>query len=163
MKSIFSTFVVLLLFWGNVLAQKPAPAYGNGYGQPPVTDTTGFWTQLNIHQNPKTEELLERHIQISKNNQTTEGYRVQIYFGSGSSARLKAMKVKTDFLSSYPEIKAYIIYQSPDFKVRVGDFRTRSEALRLQKKIARDYPNAFIVPDDIQFPDLYSNSTSEGY
>ncbi|GET33121.1 hypothetical protein PbJCM13498_19840 [Prolixibacter bellariivorans] len=159
MKSILSTFVVLLLFWGNVLAQKPAPV--SEYGQLPAGDTTGVWTELNIHQNPKTEELLERQIRLNKNRQTTPGYRVQIYFGSGSSARIKAMKVKTDFLSSYPEVKAYIIYQSPDFKVRVGDFRTRSEALRLQKKMTRDYPNAFIVPDEIQFPDLYSNSSSE--
>jgi hypothetical protein len=159
MRRILSTFVVLLLFWGNVLAQKPAPV--NGYGQLPADDTTGIWTELNVHQNPKTEKLLERQIQLDKNRQTTPGYRVQIYFGSGSSARIKAMKVKTDFLSAYPEVKAYIIYQSPDFKVRVGDFRTRSEALRLQKKIARDYPNAFIVPDGIQFPDLFSNSSSE--
>jgi hypothetical protein len=159
MKSILSTFVVLLLFWGNVLAQKPAPV--SGYGQLSANDTTRIWTELNIHQNPKTEKLLERQIRLNKNRQTTPGYRVQIYFGSGSSARIKAMKVKTDFLSSYPEVKAYIIYQSPDFKVRVGDFRTRSEALRLQKKMTRDYPNAFIVPDEIQFPDLYSNSSSE--
>jgi len=159
MKRILSTFVVLLLFWGNVLAQKPAPV--NGYGQLSANDTTRIWTGLDVHQNPKTKELLERKIQLNKNNQTTPGYRVQIYFGSGSSARLRAMKVKTDFLSSYPDVKAYIIYQSPDFKVRVGDFRTRSDALRLQKKIARDYPNAFIVPDNIQFPDLNSNSTSE--
>ena len=161
MKSVLSTFIVLLLFLGNVLGQKPAPVSSKGYGMLQAADTTGFWTQLNIHQNPKTEDLLERQIGINKKNQTTEGYRVQIYFGSGSSARLRAMKVKTDFLSSYPEVKAYIIYQSPDFKVRVGDFRTRSEALRLQKKMTRDYPNSFIVPDDIQFPDLYSNSTSE--
>jgi hypothetical protein len=159
MKSILSTFVVLLLFWGNALAQKPAPV--NGYRQLPASDTTEIWTGLDVHQNPKTKELLEHKIRLNRNNQTTPGYRVQIYFGSGGSARSRALKVKTDFLSSYPEVKAYIIYQSPDFKVRVGDFRTRSEALRLQKKIARDYPNAFIVPDNIQFPDLYSNSTSE--
>ena len=159
MKSILSTFVVLLLFWSNALAQKPATV--NDYRQLPSNDTTGIWTNLDVHQNPKTKALLERKIRLNKNNQTTPGYRVQIYFGSGSSARSKSLKVKTDFLSSYPDVKAYIIYQSPDFKVRVGDFRTRSEALRLQKKIARDYPNAFIVPDEIQFPDLYRNSTSE--
>jgi hypothetical protein len=44
--------------------------------------------------------------------------------------------------------------------VRVGNFRTKSEALSLQQRIRKNYPNAFIVKDMIQFPKLYTDKQS---
>jgi hypothetical protein len=67
-------------------------------------------------------------------------------------AKDKAFNQKVKFLSKYPEYDVHVKYKAPDFKVRVGDFRTKNEALKLQKKIQQDYPGAFIVPDIIDFP-----------
>ena len=43
---------------------------------------------------------------------------------------------------------------TPNFKVRVGDFRTELEAIRLQRDLEYQYPGGFIVRDDIKFPKL---------
>ena len=44
------------------------------------------------------------------------------------------------------------IYANPYFKVTVGDFRTRSEAVRLLERIKGSFPSAFVVKENIEFP-----------
>jgi len=124
-------------------------------------DSLMIWDKLNIQSSPHIKELLERHVRQNKKNNFTNGYRLQIYFGSGSNARSQATKVKTDFLSTHPVIKAYLIFKSPDFKVVVGDFRTKSEALKLQKSLIYQFPNAFIVADEIALPELAGNASKK--
>ncbi len=119
------------------------------------------WDRLNIQCSPEIKDLLERQIAQNRKNNSTNGYRLQIYFSSGMNARSEATKVRTDFLAIHPDIKAYLIYKSPDFKVLVGDFRTKSEALKLQKSLSYKYPNAFIVPDEIAFPELAGNLSTK--
>jgi len=117
-------------------------------------DSLMIWDKLNIQSEPRIKELLEQHVRQNKKNNSTNGYRLQIYFGSGSNAHEQATKIRTDFLSMHPDEKVYLIFKSPDFKVVVGNFRTKSEALKMQKSLIYQYPNAFIVADEIAFPDL---------
>jgi hypothetical protein len=117
-------------------------------------DSLKIWDKLDIQSEPRIKELLRQHVNQNKNTKTTNGYRVQIYFGSGPNAHAEAMRARTEFLSSNPDIKAYLIFKSPDFKVLTGDFRTKSEALKLQKSIMNQFPNAFIVADEIALPEL---------
>jgi hypothetical protein len=125
----------------------------------PARDSLMIWDKLNIQSGPRVRELLEQHIRQNKKNNTTNGYRLQIYFGSGTNAHAQATKVRTDFLSAHPDEKAYLIFKSPDFKVLVGNFRTKSEALKMQKSLISQYPNAFIVADEIAFPELVNNTS----
>jgi len=94
--------------------------------------------------------LMNRHIAINQAKKTMPGYRVQIYFGSDRS---KANDVKTDFLQLFPSKGAYLIYQQPNFKIRVGDFKTRLEAMSFLKEIQSLYSAAFIVKDDVKLPE----------
>lgn len=96
-------------------------------------------------------KLVERHKLVSAARMTMSGYRIQVYFGND---RNKAQELRSEFLQFFPEIPAYLIYQQPNFKVRVGDFRTRLEAAGALKKINLHYSNAFIVPDEVKLPDL---------
>lgn len=82
---------------------------------------------------------------------TMPGYRIQLYFGG---ERIKAQEVRSEFLLSYPEVPAYLIYQQPNFKVRAGDFRTRLEAAGFLKKLEFRFKSSFIVPDDVKLPSL---------
>jgi hypothetical protein len=116
--------------------------------------------KLPVSQDARIDTLLQRHIKVNKRTNGTEGFRLEIFFSSGNRAREEAMNVKTEFLKKYPDEHAYMIFQSPDFKVRVGNFRTKSEALSLQQRIRKNYPNAFIVKDMIQFPKLYTDKQS---
>jgi hypothetical protein len=150
MKGIFILILALALFAeiseGNNLVSMSYISQKN--------DTVKIWDKLDIQSDPRLKVLLQQHVNQNKKNNTTSGYRLQIYFGSGTNAHAEATKVRTEFLSSHPEVKAYLIFKSPDFKVLIGDFRTKSEALKLQKSLINQYPNAFIVADEIAFPAL---------
>jgi len=56
------------------------------------------------------------------------------------------------FISRHEEVKSYKQFEYPYFKVYVGDFRTRSEALKFLKEIEYNYPDAFIREDIVEFP-----------
>jgi len=57
-------------------------------------------------------------------------------------------------MTKFPDIASYILFENPGyFKVRVGDFRSKTEATRLFLLISKDFPDAYMVPDFINFPD----------
>lgn len=107
---------------------------------------------LNVKQDPRLDKLLNWHIEKNKKVDGIEGFRVEIFFSSDDNSREKALKKKVEFLSLYPENTVHIKYDAPNFRVRVGDFRTKNEALKLYKEIKGTYPVAFIVADKIDFP-----------
>ncbi len=106
---------------------------------------------LLIVRDPKLQELMDKQKQENLENQSIAGYRIQIYFGGN---RQKASEVKLDFSSRYPEISAYLTYQQPNYKVRVGDFRSQFEAKKLLTELEGKYPTTFVVPDDVRLPSL---------
>jgi len=93
--------------------------------------------------------LVNRHIAISQAKQSMPGYRIQIYFGP---QRDLANEVKSDFTRLYPGVGAYLVYQQPNFKIRVGDFKTRLDAMKFFKDIQPVYPTAFLVMDEVRLP-----------
>lgn len=95
--------------------------------------------------------LVKKHILINKKKQTMPGYRVQLFFGAN---RAKAYEIRSDFLRVYTQSGAYVIYQQPNFKVRVGDFRTRLEAMKFLKDVQPLFEGSFIVRDDVRLPEL---------
>lgn len=102
-------------------------------------------TEINI--------LIEKHISSNKSLEGKQkGYRVQIFFDSGNNSRMQATNVRNEFASKYPKISTHIIFKEPNFRVRVGDFRTRSDARGFQQTIADKYPQSFVVKDDIIYP-----------
>ena len=52
----------------------------------------------------------------------------------------------------YPEIPAYVSWKAPNYRVRVGDFRSRLEAEKVLQSILIGYPNAWVIKDEINFP-----------
>jgi hypothetical protein len=114
-----------------------------------------IFRRLKINQDPRFEELVRLHIRRNRQANGIPGYRVEIFFSSEINARQKAQGIKSEFMSTYPGHNAYITFVSPDFKVRVGDFRTRNDALRLMKEIQGRFPKAFVVPDLIEIPRLF--------
>ena len=107
---------------------------------------------LNINQDPKLDKMLSWHISNNKISNSIDGYRVEIFFSSNTDAKEMALRKKIEFLSIYPENTVHVKYISPNFRVRVGDFRTKNEALKLYREIKDTYPVAFIVTDQIDFP-----------
>lgn len=78
-----------------------------------------------------------------------EGYRIRIFSDVGHGAKDGQKRIMAKFLSLYPEICVYYPYDEPYFKVYVGDFRTKRDALKVLGTISKDFPDAFIVEDKI--------------
>lgn len=117
--------------------------------------------KLQIRQDPRITDLLVRHTQINLRRRGTEGFRLEIFFSSESKAREQAVRIRNEFNLVFPDIPSYMLFQTPNFKVRIGDFRNKSEALKTKAYIASKYPNAFIVKDMIRFPELFTESEEQ--
>jgi hypothetical protein len=115
--------------------------------------------RLSVERDVKLDSLVMRHIRANKHKDGFDGYRVQLFSGSGTEARQQANDLRIEFLANNPEIPAYLIYQAPNFKVRVGDCRTELEATRLQRELAYSYPGGFVSRDLIKFPKLAVEKT----
>lgn len=98
-----------------------------------------------------TQLLVKRQIAINSVKMTMPGYRVQIFYGG---QRAKATEIRSAFIKKFPTTPAYLIYQQPNFKVRIGDFKTRLEAMQFLDLIQENYSSAFIVKDDVKLPEL---------
>ena len=98
--------------------------------------------------------MVQGQIENNKVKNGIDGWRVEIFSSSKNDAREQAEKAKKEFLSMYPDMGVYIDFIAPIFKVRVGDFRTRNEALKLRKQIMWKYPKSFEAKDIINFPKL---------
>jgi len=107
-------------------------------------------SQLNINKDYRLDKLVDWHIQNNKRRDGIEGYRVEIFFSTND--KQKALDKEVEFLSKYPDYEVHVLFMSPNFRVRVGDFRTKSEAWKLLKEIEKDYSAAFVVKDNINFP-----------
>ncbi len=97
------------------------------------------------------DSLIEKNIAKNNTNKTISGYRIQLFSGN---ERLNANSIKTKFLHLYPEQPAYLAYQQPYFKIRVGDFRTKLEAKIFYNKIKYEFGECIIIQDKINLPKL---------
>ena len=109
---------------------------------------------IQIVQDDKINLLVSKHIQINQNRRGIDGYRIQIFFDSGNNSKIKAQSVYEGFKARYPDVGAYLSFKSPNYKVRVGDFRTRLDAQRFLNQVIAEYPNAWIIADEINLPDI---------
>lgn len=121
--------------------------FSNGYAQTmPVGKDS-----LVMNADPRVSKLQQKYVELNKIKQSSAGYRIQIHFGN---EREKAKEVKTKFLQAFTDIPAYDSYQSPNFRVRVGDYRSKLEASKYLKQISGAFPSSFIVTDNIRYPKL---------
>lgn len=112
-----------------------------------------------LSQSTVLNNLIAKHRQINKNlgRAKIKGYRIQIYRGVGSDARNKANNVSMKFMTNFPNFsqnQIYAIYETPYFKLRVGDYRNKNEAFEHLFKIKKIFPEAYIVNSNINYPEL---------
>ncbi len=114
----------------------------------PITDTAATdqlrsGGDVNLIVDPRIERLMELH---AEHDHKQQGYRVQIFLGE----RKPAEDMKRSFLQKYPDLPAYISWLAPNFRLRVGDLRTRLEAENLLHQLKPEFPGSYIVPDEIE-------------
>ena len=106
-----------------------------------------------VHKDPRLDLLLKKQGEINAaikkaNARTAKGYRLLVI---NTNKRDDAIAAKTKVYSNFPELKAYLVYQSPYFRLKVGNFKTREEAQQYQKTLGYYFPKGvFIIPDTIE-------------
>jgi hypothetical protein len=105
------------------------------------------FSQVEIVKDHRLDMLIAKQVELNKkvyleNNRTASGYRILVV---NTNDRQKAMDVKSTLMRHFPDHKTYLIYQSPHFKVQIGNFRKREEAEQLRKQVNKLYPTGVIV------------------
>jgi len=103
--------------------------------------------QVEIVKDHKLDLLLQKQEELNKkayvdNNRTGPGYRVLVV---STNDRKQALDVKTKLMRSFPDQKTYLIYQSPHYKIQIGNFKVREDADQLRKQVTKIYPTGVIV------------------
>lgn len=116
----------------------------------------GGKADVKVHQSQDIQKALNNQIS-SNSSRRIPGYRVRIFNDNKQNARGASEAALGRFKGMYPGIAAYRTYSNPFFKVTVGDFRTKSEALQLLQQIKGSFPSAFIVKESsINYPPVGS-------
>jgi hypothetical protein len=105
------------------------------------------FSQVEIAKDHRLDLLIAKQEELNKkvyldNNRTASGYRILVV---NTNDRKKAMDVKSTLMRDFPDHKTYLIYQSPYFKIQIGNFRKREDAESLRKQVTRLYPTGVIV------------------
>ena len=118
------------------------------------TDTTlsenGDITSIN---EGEIDALVHKYKTILKNTGGVEGWRIQVTF---KAKREAILPLQIKFSKLYPNIPAQITFDSPYYKLTVGNFRTRDEAIKIKHQISKVFPGAHPIPIIIN-PDLLNN------
>ncbi|GAC1420916.1 MAG: hypothetical protein NVS1B13_19520 [Flavisolibacter sp.] len=115
-----------------------------------------------VHKDPRIDLLIKKQFEINTNYKrsiahTMKGYRLMVI---NTNKREEAIAAKSKIYTYFPELKAYLIYQSPYFKLKAGNFKTKEEADKYQKELSLFFAKGvFIINDVIEVkPEKESNS-----
>ena len=106
-----------------------------------------------VNKDPKIDMLVDKHIEINEittrnSRRSAPGYRILVI---SSNDRNKVIDAKSKMYREFPELKAYLLYQSPFFRLKVGNFRDRAAAEEYLLQIQRYYPSGvYVVTDTIE-------------
>lgn len=115
-----------------------------------VVDTSHVYT---LHKDARLDLLMKKQSELNKevyleNRKTGPGYRVLVI---STNDRNKATTVKTKLMQEFTDQKTYLIYQSPYFKVQIGNCKTKAEATTLMTRVQKIFPdNVIVVPATIE-------------
>lgn len=103
-----------------------------------------------VYKDPRIDALLKKKATINKSAKnvarTMRGYRLLV---ANTNNRDEAIAAKTKIYNYFPELKAYLQYQSPYFKLRAGNFKTRDEAEKYRKSMTSMFPKGVYIVNDI--------------
>lgn len=102
----------------------------------------------------RIDDILARHIEVNRRHEGIIGYRILIFKDGSQNSKEKAFEAKGRFLTNFRGYDVYYIYEQPESKLFVGDFRTESEANKLKVEVEKFFRNAIVIETKINFPKL---------
>lgn len=104
-----------------------------------------------VHKDPRIDLLIKKQAQINEETSRDarrigKGYRLLVI---NTSKRDEAAAAKSTVYANFPELKAYLIYQSPYFKLKVGNFKERKDAEVYQDRLRKFFPKGVFIMNDV--------------
>ena len=106
---------------------------------------------VTVNQSRAMRTAFDNYVSNNASKKLT-GYRIRVYFENGQNARNRSEAVARSISGAYPGLGVYRTFESPNFKVCVGDFRTKDEALKVYHSLKGAYPTAIILRETINYP-----------
>ena len=94
-----------------------------------------------LYNDTLTKKLFQIKKDYSKREFESTYYTIQIYYGSPESAD----SILNDFREKFKEIKSDLIFETPNYKVRIGEYKDINVASQKLEGIRRLYPGSFII------------------
>lgn len=136
--------ILLFLFFFVSLASHSQN--GMASGSPALMETA----TVIVHKDPRIDLLIKKKAAINKATKnvarTSRGYRLLVI---NTNSRDEAIAAKTKLYTYFPELKSYLQYQSPYYKLRAGNFKTRDEAERYRKQMTSMFSKGVFIVNDI--------------
>ncbi len=127
----------------DVLIKKSAPAAKAS--DAPVSGSKAAEASASV--NRELGEIIQAINQQNKSVRYMPGYRIQLYVGN---IRSEADAAKSFVYRAFPELSPYITFNQPTYRVKAGDFMSKTEAEHVLSSIKLQYASAVIVPDKIE-------------
>ncbi|HVE61461.1 MAG TPA: hypothetical protein VNA26_06565 [Chitinophagaceae bacterium] len=129
-----------------VLSMKTALAQENT-----TTVISNQTTAVVVHKDPRVDMLVKKQSSINTavkkaSARSMRGYRLMVI---NTNKRNEAIDAKAKIYTYFPELKAYLSYQSPYFKLKAGNFKTRDEAEKYRKMMVTMFPKGVFIINDI--------------
>lgn len=149
MKRIFVILSLLLLSAAALQAQEveTAPVDSTLLGKS-ILSVIG--SGVKITQSVAVQQAMDTYVRENANKPIT-GYRIRVYYDNGPQARAKSEAIEKTLQQQF-RAAVYRSFESPNYKVTVGDFRTKDEALRIYNALKWTYPTAYIIKETINYP-----------
>ena len=125
----------------------------NSISQDTTLNKTVDTTAVIVHKDPRIDLLVKKQIQINEETsrearRVGKGFRLLVI---NTNNREEAAAAKTKVYTYFPELKSYLLYQAPYFKLKVGNFKEKKEAEDYQKRLEKYFPKGvFIMNDTIE-------------
>jgi hypothetical protein len=106
---------------------------------------------VTVNQSTAMKSAFDSYVSANASKKVS-GYRIRVYYENSQNARNRSESIARTISGTYPGIGVYRTFESPNFKVCVGDFRTKDEALKLYHALKSSYPTAIILKETINYP-----------
>jgi len=117
------------------------------FAQPGISDTSS----VIVHKDPRVDLLIKKQSEINEETSRNarrvgHGFRLLVI---NTNNREEAINAKTKLYQYFPELKSYLIYQSPYFKLKAGNFKEKKEAENYQQRLNKVFPKGVFVMADL--------------
>lgn len=168
MKRIFFAIIFTVAFACGVNAQNAVQVQADSvsFQRAPLADSTLVGTtvfqllqqetgggKVELSQPAEMQQAYRMFVKAN-GERKRNGYRIRLFFDNKQTARVESDELEKEFQLQFPQIPTYRSYTNPFFKVVVGDYRTKSDAIRELGKILPFYPKAIVVREAIFFPEI---------